>query len=550
MLQQLRDRGLWEGYDRRVRQLESILTSATDRGIPINETKRLKFKEEVTVAQAELDKEIQFLVPDHLRNCEPKNGYVNPKIVEKTRARVNEGLAEGEKWGQRWFGPDLRWCRLQPFLPNSSQQILRWIKWQREQDCDSRVAGYRAQTRYAALPTKDLRAMAERNTLWRVPKEFKTDRETTAKKELDRLGRATGSAFFAKIIQHREYGKIRSTYVEGWAPAKDGCVHGTFTFAPATGQLSAVNPNILNPIKHGRLAKPFREIVEAKDGHVLIEVDATAFHARTLGLEAQDADYMRLAALDIHSFVAAHMLKLPGRERLIGMADQELKALLKSYRKDETKTFNGLTFEVIRNEKAKRGILGIGFGLGANKLYDMNMESFANKAEAKQLQDLIKGLFPKIFLFQDAIRLRAHKDGNLKSRYGFMRWFWDVYHWDSKKNCQVPGADSEAAIAFLPANDAFGMIRETILRLEARGLCERFGFVNTIHDSLMFHCRKDRAEECIGEALFEMESPSLVLRDPIVAPEGFTCGAEAQMGLNWRDMKEVKWNRERKALVA
>ncbi len=223
----------------------------------------------------------------------------------------------------------------------------------------------------------------------------------------------------------------------------------------------------------------------------------------------------------------------------MGLADADLKKTLKAFRADPT-LYNGMPFEKIRNEKAKRAILGIGFGLGAEKLFNMNQDSFANKAEAKKIQDLIKELFPKVFKFQGAIREKAYRQGYLDNRWGFRRYFWDVYHWDSRRGSLVPGNDAEACIAYLPSSGAFGMLRAVILRLEERGLLERYGFCNTVHDSVLFHCRLDRALECIDEVLTELQSPCIELADPLVAPNGFTCGAEASIGFNWAEMYDAE----------
>lgn len=191
-------------------------------------------------------------------------------------------------------------------------------------------------------------------------------------------------------------------------------------------------------------------------------------------------------------------------------------------------------------------ILGIGFGLGERKLYQMNLDSFSSEREARQAKATIRAIFPKVFAFQDRIRKKAHRETCLVSRWGFIRWFWEVMRWDPRKYSAggtrgdwTAGEDSEAAIAFLPANDAFGHIRTAMLTIEGAGMAERWGLINTIHDSLVFHCPAGLAEECVEGVGKIMRAPSTVLIDPLVAPAGLACDVEIAVGPSLAEMRVV-----------
>jgi uracil-DNA glycosylase len=657
LLDNLRQRGLWTGFDRHVLQLWPILSVAASRGIPVDNDKRIALGEKVDGLRRGVDVELQGVFPDELRNCEPKNGYMRTpdalltecpscggakkllnrpvdlgvcdvcdwdkdlpkkfhgldcpqrngpkkincpicagkgKVEDAEKARVAPG--EGERWVKRTFigskalpsdiqadseGPSefsipsntnvepvsnyagsvARWCRLQPFLPNSSKQILAYIRWKREAEVQEKIAGYKGNAGFAAMSEDELRAMAERNALYYVPKKFREDKDTTAKKELERLGAKTKDPFFAKVIEHREYGKIKSTYVEGWAPAADGRVHTTFSFGPATGQLSGSGPNTMNaPLPGGEstpaekrktdLAHWFRDIIVAPTGYRLWEVDKRAFHATTLGFNAKDPAYMRIAAMDIHSFVTANVLwasdrqlilnaKLPPNpESWLARPDEELAELLGIVKKN---------WKAIRDKKAKPTILGIGLGLGDAKCFEMNKKEeinpngFVSLAEVKQFKDVLRGLFPSIFRFHNSVRQLAHAQGFLKSRHGFIRWFFDVFHKKFYQGQWVdePGRDSEAAIAFFVQNDAHGMLKEEMLALEEMGAMEKFQFINPIHDSLNFCSPAGLVEEGLHTVCGVMNAPSRVLVDSAVAPQGLVCRVEAKVSNSSWDKMEV-----------
>lgn len=959
---QLEQRGLWDGYDRYVRQRNVVLEAAARRGLPIDNGKRLALRAEVQTARAAVDAEIQAMVPDSLKGVQPKAGYANPKIAAKRRALPGEGLEVGERWVEREFdvevkprkpkkakkslvrgrapdpsaendgqdngqqgaigshddrvasasqdggsneieseaggtpAPDVgqgngggieegaggtpggaepvriarevRLCRLQPFLPNSSAQILRYIKWRRDAEIQERVARYIGSSQADLIPPAQMTALvqkAERTALYIVPRDLKDEKDTTAKKELERLGRKTGDPFFRKTIDYRELNKFEATFIEPWTPAADGCVHTTFKYTAATGQTSSTGPFIHNaPMPKGedgtfkRLAKAFQGIMVAHPGKRWIEIDYRAFHVLTTGWNAADPLYMALARRDMHSFVAGHMLKMPDRDRWVQMAlagDPDLDKILKQIKTEhgplrnrkakpciaegqlvltdkglipienvqlahrvwdgvewvshsgvvcqgyeEVITYDGLTatpdhevflasgstdalwraasrleriertgigrspirtshsyftrteankgvsacplqmsdlwegtmdlqgqptkgsdqwlsgvqseeespsggvgqevrchrsplqqaslpriqvvrcernslqlreqgtvcsvgsnqlaiselrgshhrssgqqwplrtgesatchtegankqskeycsvevvwetdciggvFESIRpimDETIDKGwydgrtdncscsghssesqeelsadqtestkarvydilnagprhrftvsgvlvancILGVGFGLGWKKLYDMNQESFASAAEAKGLLDLLKSLFPKVFKWQDSVRSQAHRQGFLRGHYPFIRWFHEVYRWDPKNRCMAPGRESEAAIAFHPSNDAFGIkddtqlwLGDTICPETGLALDEKYGFVHDMHDSLWFHCPDQWAEEAIHVVAGKMKEPSPVLRSPLT-PEGLWCDVEVTTGRSRDVMEEVR----------
>jgi uracil-DNA glycosylase family 4 len=492
ILGDLAARGVVRSYTEHTFKLETVLTSAADRGVPINDAERCKLRVVLDMEKGQLKAQLQTLVPEELRSVRPKEGY--KREPKNTAGMIKRRFLEDAKTGLLDAKPSYveRWCWLLPFNPGSWQQLLAYMRFKRHRVPVRRGGG-----------------------------------ETTAKAELERLARSTNDPLYKLLIEYREVEKILSTYVDGWAPESDGRVHTTFSHAPATGQLASADPNIQNAPRKVALAKAFRRIVEARSGHRLVEFDYKSFHALTLGFEARDADYMRLARLDIHSYLASHLVKQPAD---LGVSDADLKGYLVEIR---------ARYPDLRNNRAKGAMLGYGFGMGWRKLYETNREMFDSPVQARNVMETIDELFPAEKIYRDQVRESAHKRGFLLSRHGYMRYFWDVYHWDAKRGQMIPGDDSEAAIAFLPANDAFGHIKDVMLRLEERGWNERFGLINQIHDELMFETPDSLVDEAIPAIAAEMEKPSLILIDPLVAPGGLSCGVGVKIGRNWAEMEEI-----------
>lgn len=580
---------LWDGYLSMVVEIQPILARMKERGLPVDKQKMLMFLKSVVTRQRGVAVEIQKVVPDELCSVSPKNGYARKpqvkcgvckgkgfvelaSIGEDGIERLSEppcsecnGTGKVDKLNvsltlrdftfpaeetrcscfklrkknvEYWLtvpgaefdeskgqlrAPDptceacsgvgylnlperteTRWCKVQPFNPNSPPQMKQ----------------------YAAFHHH------------KVPKnskgKFAMDKET-----VEKLAKQTGDPLYKQCVEFREFEKMR-TYALGWMPGEDERIHPTFSFFPATGQFSAMDPNVMTAPslgKYGPLASEFRSAIEAPDGYVLIEFDKKSYHVQTLGFEADCPEYIRLAKIDIHSYLATQMIKAPHCEQALEWSDDELREWLNWYKKNFTLK-DGTPFKKIRDKQAKPGILGYGFGLGAGKLYKLNEDSFDNERQARLVLDTLDATFPKVKQYRDTIPMTAKRQGGkLISRYAFIRWFWDIQKWDSQKQMYVHSEDWEKCIAYLPANDAFGDMRAIMKRMELNGMNERYGLVNNIHDALLFLAPVGLRDEAIVNIKHEMEKPSEVLL--FKDGTGLQVEVECKAGRSWAVLEEV-----------
>ena len=500
------------GYVGQVEQVRPILAAMERRGLPVDDAERLKLDGEFDIAQQELDAELQRRVPEEVLGLEPKRGkkgnhdygYLKtPKCLDGLVQRefVIAGIdAAGEPMHERVS----RWCRQVPFNANSGPQLLRYMDAKKH----------------------------------KRPKSKETDdegneKDTTGKKELTRLAHRTGDDFYLKVIEYRELGKMRGTYINGFVPHADGCVHTTFTFDTGIGQLSSRNPNVQNFVKHGRLAKAVRRMIAAKEGYVLSEWDYKSCHVLTLGFLAEDANYIRCARIDMHSIVTGHKL---GLWHAIGLlrdfSDDEIRAKCKWLKSHPE-------WKHIRDARMKHAILGIGNGLKARGLYEKHMEDFSGVKEAQQFLDVVEELFPRVFEWHKTVQQRAHEQQFQRTQYGHIRRFYEVFRWDYKKAAYSHGDQAEEAISYHLSNIAFGYIREHAKLLERAGLNEKYGLCNNVHDSLVFHFPAVMVDEHVREVYPLLIRPSAVLSHPVICPEGLWIDAECNVGKNLAEMEEV-----------
>lgn len=563
---------IWDGYVKLCRELWPVLNGASRRGMPVNREKLLAFLNSVVLRQRAVGIDIQHDIPASLIPTKQKSGLKKaPKDTtgyelrefrleaQETRCkcfRVRkknidtwasvEGAEVSEKDGKlRAPDPDCAVCNSTGRVYTTEHVETRWAKLEEfNPNSPIQMRAYAAYHHHKIPKNKDGKIAMDKWTL-------------------DQLARATRDPLYRRTIEYRQFEKMVA-YAIGWMPQEDGAVHPEFSFYPATGQLSSFNPNAQNVMsvsKYGPLAVEFRNAVEAPVGYKIVELDLKSFHVQTLGFEANDSSYIRLGKIDIHSYIACAMLRVPHVDECLDWPDDALRDWLKWYRKNYV-TADGTPFQKIRDERAKVGVLAFGLGQSPNSLFTGNRDSFlpdwyvsANtnrnvlydkdhrRADAEGLKaaqlvhDALNERFPRVKAFRENTPLLAKRSHKLVSRYGCVRWFWDIEHWDGRKNQMVHGADFEKAIAFPVQNSAHGYLKYALLRSQSLGYLDRYGFINTVHDSLVFCCPTSLVEECVVNVGRELARPSEVLR--FANGDGLSVESEAKVGSTWGAMEEV-----------
>lgn len=595
----LEEEGLWgdhiRGYLGQVYEVRPILAAMEDRGVPIDDEARQRLGAEFDAAQKELGVELAKLAPEGCQRIHPKEGYktippevrqwltshnINHKTLDSSEMLFGGEVSLSDLHATRFKEPDKdkgdgtieegewytyqrrkfkissateeagepklvtteaeRWCRLYDFNPNSQPQVIAYMK----------AKGH-------PIPKDKHREDDEGN-----------NPDTTNAKELLRLANKTGDSFYLKVIEYRGFSKLRGTYIDGFRPMSDGCVHTTFTFDTAIGQLSARNPNTTNFPKlkpTPKLAEAMRGMICAKAGNVITEWDFKSCHVITLGFLAEDLNYMRLGRLDIHSFVAGHFLGLWNGFEIFQESDEQLLARFAWLKSNPE-------WKIVRDDQAKHGILGIGNGLRAKGLFERYMEHFpATTCEqcrgvgrvagvrgtkicpgckgsgiqpgiktSEKVLNICEALFAPVFAFQEVQRREAHDRKVLTSLFGYIRRFYEVYRPDTRTGGWTHGDQAEQAVAYRLANAAHAHMRETMKALNRAFLDAKYGMFNMVHDSLMFHFPEEMLEEHIRDIYPVMTAPSTILKHPAICPEGLSLGVESSWGRRWNSMRKIE----------
>jgi DNA polymerase I-like protein with 3'-5' exonuclease and polymerase domains len=492
--------GLCTAYDKFVIKLEPVLEAMSARGIPVSPAEHARVTAELTATVAAAELTMQAMVPDEVRGVQPKLGY--KRVPKDTSGMVQRDFAYGDELdgdGVARTMYETRWCKLKPWKPSGGATggLIRYMKHKKHP----------------------------------VPRAFKTDTETTAELELRRLAKSTRDPLYLAVIEYRELKGLLTNHVKNWEPGGDGRVHPTFYYETGTGQLGARRPNSMNAPKHKKnQGDIFRSMIVAKEGHTLVELDYKSFHVQTLAFEARDPDLLRLGKLDIHSFLTAHFLRLPDADRLAALTTEDLRAALARIKREHKQ---------VRDAKVKHALLGYNNGMGYRKCYYQYMEFFDGQNEAKRIFELLDSLFPRAKAYRQRICDLAHSQGYLISRFGCIRWFWEVYKWSGGK--WTYGEDHEAALSFFTQNDGHCTLKDAMLRIDAAGWAERYRMINPMHDALMFEVPDAMLATAVPALAVEMERPSDVLINSEVAPTGLAIEVEAHVGKSWNRMQTIDW---------
>ena len=587
-----------KGFIGHVVEFWPILDDARKLGMPVDLNAMSTLKTELERVIEETNQIIQELVPDELKLLSPvrKDGQLGYKKTPKLVLELARTFEELEKnWNDRqgkeyenYFklsfeeflakrkiikynkktGKEIKrltltskpvqledssykniWYLRADFKP-SKEQLSKYIEWkkielQKSDDPDERkIAKFYNVPERLDIKTKELK-------------------QTTGKRALQDLLNRTGDDLLKLIIGDkddeegslseqagiRSIKKVIDNDIPRWHPALDGSVHTTWGIKAASGQLDARSPNILNASKHTVIGKLFRQVISCPEDEILVECDKKSYHVATMGYCANDPKYIRFSQLDPHSYFTAYVANgVLGLPNLDTMGDDEILDICGRYKKDPK-------WKWVRQHISKVIVLGNQLGLGARKVFinqndavvdpisRTRVKPFRSVESIKTLQLMLGGMFGLVEKFKKQIRRIAHDNGVLVNDWGYCQKFWEVFQmqWKEEDNAwyQVPGTESEKAIAFLVQSNAFGDIRDKLIQLRNLGLLEKYPFVSSIHDSFVFRIKKKLLENFVADVHPILVSPSRRLIKPC-CPDGLVVGVEISYGRNFADYDVAK----------
>ncbi len=140
---------------------------------------------------------------------------------------------------------------------------------------------------------------------------------STAADVLEKL--APDHPVVSKILEYRQYSKLKSTYADGLANyiCGDGRIRSKFNQTiTATGRLSSTEPNLQNIPIRMELGRLIRKVFVPEEGYVFVDADYSQIELRVLAHCSGDSHLIEAyrEAEDIHRITASQVFHVPFEE--------------------------------------------------------------------------------------------------------------------------------------------------------------------------------------------------------------------------------------------
>ena len=215
---------------------------------------------------------------------------------------------------------------------------------------------------------------------------------STAADVLEKL--APDYPIIAKILEYRQYTKLKSTYADGLANyiREDGRIHSKFNQTiTATGRLSSTEPNLQNIPIRVELGRLIRKVFIPEDGFVFVDADYSQIELRVLAHCSGDSHLIEAykEKKDIHRITASQVFHIP---------------------------FDEVTDQQRRNAKAVN--FGIVYGISS---FGLSQDlSITRKEASKYIEDYFT-TYPGIKIFLDDTVKHAKEMGYVVTLFGRRR---------------------------------------------------------------------------------------------------------------------------------
>lgn len=297
------------------------------------------------------------------------------------------------------------------------------------------------------------------------PKKTKTGQYATGEDILSKL--ATEHDIARRILEFREYQKLKSTYVDAlpnMISSVDGLVHTDYRQAvAATGRLSSNNPNLQNiPIRTEKGREIRKAFIPRDADHMLMAADYSQIELRIVAAFAEDESMIEAfkSGRDIHATTASKVFKIPLEE-----VDREMRSKAK-----------GVNFGLIYGISA--------FGLAQN--------IGISRTEAQEIISAYFNEFPGVKKYMDDQVNKARELTYVETILGRRRYLKDIH----SKNMTVRGHAERNAINAPIQGSAADMIKLAMIDIHKWMKEEKLEskMIMQVHDELVFDVHRSELE--------------------------------------------------------
>ncbi|MCL4871668.1 MAG: DNA polymerase I [Anaerolineae bacterium] len=334
-------------------------------------------------------------------------------------------------------------------------------------------------------------------------KKNKTGYYSTAVNVLESLEESDSSGIIGHIMEYRELGKLKSTYVDAlptMVNPETGRVHTSFNqTGSVTGRIASNSPNLQNIPIRTELGQKIRRGFVPAPGKLFLAADYSQIELRILAHISQDEALCQAfwQDQDIHRATAAAVFNIPVEE---------------------------VTFQQRRFAKSVN--FGLIYGMGA---YRLSRDSEFTLAEAENYIKQYFARFPGIDRYLSETREKARRDGYVETLLGRRRYFELFQSAAGQRNVQAQMRAEREAVNHPIQGTAADIVKIAMIMLHQR-LSEQYQarMILQVHDELVLELPVEEVEQ-VQPLVVEIMSTAFQLHVPLKV--------EASIGNNWLELK-------------
>lgn len=280
----------------------------------------------------------------------------------------------------------------------------------------------------------------------------------------------------AKILEYRQYTKLKSTYADGLANyiQDDGRIHGKFNQTiTATGRISSTEPNLQNIPVRMELGRLIRKVFIPEEGYRFVDADYSQIELRVLAHRSGDEHLIQAykEQSDIHRITASQVFHIP---------------------------FDEVTPQQRRNAKAVN--FGIVYGISS---FGLSQDLSITRKEAAKYIDDYFATYPGIKTFLDHAVTHAKEEGYVVTLFGRRRPVPEL----SSSNFMQRSFGERVAMNSPIQGAAADIIKIAMIRVNQRLKDQKMKsrLVLQVHDELLIEAYEPELDEVQNILKEEME---------------------------------------------
>lgn len=280
----------------------------------------------------------------------------------------------------------------------------------------------------------------------------------------------------AKILEYRQYTKLKSTYADGLANyiQDDGRIHGKFNQTiTATGRISSTEPNLQNIPVRMELGRLIRKVFIPEEGYRFVDADYSQIELRVLAHCSGDEHLIQAykEQSDIHRITASQVFHIP---------------------------FDEVTPQQRRNAKAVN--FGIVYGISS---FGLSQDLSITRKEAAKYIDDYFATYPGIKTFLDHAVTHAKEEGYVVTLFGRRRPVPEL----SSSNFMQRSFGDRVAMNSPIQGAAADIIKIAMIRVNQRLKDQKMKsrLVLQVHDELLIEAYEPELDEVQNILKEEME---------------------------------------------